>query len=122
MTHYNRKWFAQSPRKRYHLDIFFKDRQTDIMAKNSHQIAFRYRETDGPAGVTRETTQRLARALGVDETQAIHIALRELTTRTLPHYEQDDGPVSRQVIRALEKSAGPPPSTKAKADLFPDID
>jgi hypothetical protein len=122
MAAYSKKLLVHSPHRRYPLDIFLKAQQAGIMAKNSHQIAFRYREADGPTGVTRETTQRLARALGVDETQAIHMALRELTNRTLPHYEQDDGPVSRQLVRALEKSAGPPPKTKAKANLFPDID
>jgi len=41
-----------------------------------NQIAFRYRAADSASGVTRETTKRLAERLGVDETQAIHQALR----------------------------------------------
>lgn len=48
------------------------------------QIAFRYRDVDNASGVTRKTVKRLAEHLGVDETQAIHQALRELATRVLP--------------------------------------
>jgi hypothetical protein len=54
------------------------------------QIAFRYRTVDSVSGVTRKTVKRLA--LGVDETQAIHQALRELAAKVLPQYEQDDAP------------------------------
>jgi hypothetical protein len=39
------------------------------------QIAFRYRPADSATSVTRDTVKRLAERLGVDETQAIHLAL-----------------------------------------------
>jgi hypothetical protein len=39
-----------------------------------NQIAFRYRPVDSTTGVTRATAKRLAERLGVDETQAIHLA------------------------------------------------
>lgn len=71
----------------------------------SHQIPFRYRKVDGPTGVTRNTAQRLAGHLGVDETQAIHLALRELATRVLPQYEADDGPLTDAQIRQIKKMA-----------------
>jgi len=45
------------------------------------QIAFRYRQHDSATGVTRTTTKRLADVLGVDETQVIHLALRELAIK-----------------------------------------
>ncbi len=67
------------------------------------QIAFRYRTVDSPTGVTRETAKRLAEHLGVDETQAIHRALRELAARVLPQYERDDGPISAAQIRQIKK-------------------
>ena len=71
----------------------------------SPQIPFRYRSVDGPTGVTRDTAKRLAGHLGVDETQAIHLALRELATRVLPQYEADDGPLTDAQFRQIKKIA-----------------
>jgi len=45
------------------------------------QIAFRYRTADSTTGVTRDTAKRLAERLGVDETQAIHLALHHMACR-----------------------------------------
>jgi hypothetical protein len=67
------------------------------------QIAFRYRNVDSSSGVTRATARRLAARLGVDETQAIHIALRELAIKFLPQYEADDGAVTAAQIRKIRK-------------------
>ena len=67
------------------------------------QIAFRYRPTDSLTGVTRETAKRLAESLGVDETQAIHLALRELAIKLLPQYEADDGPLTAAQLRQIRK-------------------
>ncbi|MFA7505606.1 MAG: hypothetical protein WCZ28_12975 [Burkholderiaceae bacterium] len=67
------------------------------------QIAFRYRSRDSAAGVTRVTAKRLAEHLGVDETQAIHHALRELALRVLPQYEADDGPLTAAQLRQIRK-------------------
>lgn len=73
-------------------------------AKNLNtQIAFRYRSVDSATGVTRKTAKRLAEHLGVDETQAIHRALRELAVRLLPQYEPDDGPLSAAQVRQIRK-------------------
>ena len=72
--------------------------------KNSNtQIAFRYRPVDSATGVTRKTAKRLAEHLGVDETQVIHRALRELAVRVLPQYEPDDGPLSAAQVRQIRK-------------------
>ncbi len=46
------------------------------------QIAFRYRPTDSATGVSRDTAKRLAQRLGVDETQAIHLALHNMAVRS----------------------------------------
>ena len=73
------------------------DRNTKI------QIAFRYRTVDSPSGVTRKTAKRLAERLGVDETQAIHLALHELAAKVLPQYEPDEGPLSAAQIRQIKK-------------------
>ena len=72
---------------------------------HSPQIPFRYRSVDGPTGVTRDTAKRLAGHLGVDETQAIHLALRELATRVLPQYEADGGPLTDAQMRQIKKIA-----------------
>lgn len=69
----------------------------------NNQIAFRYRATDSATGVSRETAKRLATRLGVDETQAIHQALRELAVRVLPQYEQDNGPLTAAQMRQIKK-------------------
>lgn len=75
------------------------------MTTPSAQIAFRYRPQDSATGITRETAKRLAHTLGVDETQVIHMALRDLALKTLPQYEADDGPLSPAQVQQLQKSA-----------------
>ena len=67
------------------------------------QIGFRYRPADSPSGVTRKTAKRLAERLGVDETQVIHRALRELAAKVLPQYERDEGPLSAAQVRQIKK-------------------
>jgi broad specificity phosphatase PhoE len=74
--------------------------------KQTGQIAFRYRGTDSSAGVTRQTAKRMAKALGVDETQVIHLALREMAVRVLPQYEPDDGPLTEAQVKQVQKAAG----------------
>ncbi len=69
------------------------------------QIAFRYRPADSSTGVTRDTAKRLAAHLGVDETQAIHLALHDLAIKLLPQYEADDGPLSAAQARQITKRA-----------------
>ena len=69
----------------------------------SNQIAFRYRNSDSTTGITRKTAKRLAQHLGVDETQTIHRALRELAVKVLPQYERDDGPLSASQVRQIRK-------------------
>lgn len=74
----------------------------NVRNQNS-QIAFRYRAVDSATGISRETAKRLAAQLGVDETQAIHQALRELAVRVLPQYEQDNGPLKAAQVRQIKK-------------------
>jgi hypothetical protein len=75
------------------------------MTSRIDQIAFRYRTTDSVTGVTRETAKRVADVLGVDETQAIHHALRELASKVLPQYEPDDGPLTSVQIQKIRQHA-----------------
>ncbi len=67
------------------------------------QIAFRYRTADSATGVTRDTARRLAAHLGVDEAQAIHLALRKLAAKLLPQYEADAGPLTSGQVRQVRK-------------------
>jgi len=69
----------------------------------AQQIAFRYRATDSAFGVTRETAKRLADHLGVDETQAIHMALHELAVKLLPQYEADNGALTAAQLDQIKR-------------------
>ena len=82
------------------------------------QIAFRYRTTDSLTGVTRETIKRLAESLGVDETQTIHLALRELAVKVLPQYEADDGPLTAAQVRDIKKRVPQGKKRSVRSSLF----
>lgn len=84
----------------------------------SQQIAFRYRSTDSATGVTRATAKRLAEHLGVDETQAIHLALHELAAKVLPQYEADDGPLTATQLKQIRKRAPRGVKRSVKTRLF----
>ena len=47
----------------------------------------------------------MAECLGVDETQAIHLALHDMAVRLLPQYEAADGPLTAVQIRQIRKRA-----------------
>jgi antitoxin component of RelBE/YafQ-DinJ toxin-antitoxin module len=84
----------------------------------SPQIPFRYRNVDSPTGVTRATAQQLAERMGVDETQAIHLALRQLATKMLPQYEQDDGPLTAAQVLQIKKIAPRSKKKSVRTSLF----
>lgn len=84
----------------------------------SPQIPFRYRNVDSPTGVTRETAKRLAQRMGVDETQAIHMALRQLAVKMLPQYEQDDGPLTTSQVRQIKKMVPAAKKKSVRSSLF----
>ena len=88
------------------------------MATRTDQIAFRYRSVDSNTGVTRDTAKRLAQQLGVDETQAIHRALRDLAVRLLPQYEADDGPLSVAQVRQIKKRVPQGSKRSMRSTLF----
>ena len=84
----------------------------------ANQIAFRYRPTDSATGVSRETAKRLARRLGVDETQAIHLALQDMAARLLPQYEADAGPLTAAQMRQIKKRAPQGKQRSVRSSLF----
>ena len=82
------------------------------------QIAFRYRTIDSATGITRETAKKLAARLGVDETQAIHHALRELAVKLLPQYEADSGPLTAAQLRQIKKQVPQGGKRSVRSSLF----
>ena len=80
-------------------------------------ILLRYRDSDTAYGVTRRTTTRLARALGLSETQLVHVALANLARQTLPRYEADNGPLTERQMEEIRR-AQPRGRMKVKESLF----
>ena len=69
----------------------------------SGQLLFRYRGSDTLAGVSRKTASRLAKTLGLTETQAIHLALVRLAQETLPRYAADKAPLTEKQLKAIKR-------------------
>ena len=82
------------------------------------QISFRYRPADSATGVTRETAKRLAERLGVDETQAIHLALHHMAVKLLPQYEADKGPLTSAQFKAVKKRVPQGKAKSVRSSLF----
>ena len=94
-------------------------RRTSTKRKQSTTsgILLRYRDKDTAYGVTRKTTSRLADALGLSETQVVHVALANLARQTLPRYELDDGPLTKEQMDAIDRLQ-PPGRSKGLKSLF----
>jgi hypothetical protein len=54
----------------------------------------------------------------VDETQVIHLALRELAVKLLPQYEADEGALTQTQLNQLKKLAPKTKLTKKRSSLF----
>lgn len=80
-------------------------------------ILLRYRDKDTAFGVTRNTASRLAKTLGLSETQVIHVALANFARQTLPRYEADNGPLTPQQMDEIRRLQ-PPGRMKVKESLF----
>ncbi len=80
-------------------------KQTTTRRKSSttEGILLRYREADTPYGVTRNTASRLAKTLGLSETQVIHAALAQFARQNLPRYEADNGPLTNEQQGAIRE-------------------
>ncbi len=88
------------------------------MATTASQIPFRYCEVDTPMGVSRETAKRLSVLLGLDETQTIHLAMRQLADKHLPQYEPDNGMVTARQVDQIRRAAGSRKPGKVKSSLL----
>jgi hypothetical protein len=72
-------------------------------ANNSLLVKFQSRDT--PFGVTRATVRAIAKELGINEMQVIHMALSRFATDVLPAYAPDDAPLTAKEVLALRKDA-----------------
>ncbi|MFM9970693.1 MAG: hypothetical protein ACKVQK_20065 [Burkholderiales bacterium] len=90
---------------------------TSKRAATSSAVLLRYRPQDTAFGVSRSTTAKLAKTLGLTETQVIHVALARFARETLPRYEMDDGPLTKAHEKAIEKLV-PQGRMKAAQSLF----
>jgi len=80
-------------------------------------ILLRYREKDTAYGVTRKTASRLAKTLGLSETQVVHVALANFARQTLPRYEADNGPLTQQQMDEIRRLQSPG-RMKGRESLF----
>jgi len=67
-------------------------------------VLFRFREKDSREGITRETLKRLASALDVSETAAMHQALVEYARQHVPQYPKDEGPLGAAQLRKISET------------------
>ena len=89
---------------------------------SANQIPFRYRAADSATGVTRDTAKRLAERLGVDETQAIHLALHDMAVKLLPQYEADEGPLTANQMRQIRKRVPQSKKRSVRSSLFVEVE
>lgn len=82
------------------------------------QLLFRFRPVDSENGISRATLKRLAAALGVTETHAMHYALRKLATEVLPDYEADDGALTAEQLAAIKQAEPQGRVTSIASSLF----
>ena len=66
-------------------------------------MVFRFRDTDTRFGVSRRTTTRLAKQLGMTETEVIHFAIAQLAREQLPAYEADDTALSSKQLERIKQ-------------------
>jgi len=75
------------------------------VSSGSGGFLLKFRGADSSYGVTRGTVKEISSALGLTETQVVHIALSKLAQEVLPAYEPDDGPLTQQQLAALRRDA-----------------
>lgn len=69
--------------------------------KQSVGFLLRLRKQDTPTGVSVTTVEALMHLTGLSKTEVAHLALRQMANRYLPTYEQDDGALTNDQIRAI---------------------
>ena len=84
----------------------------------TESLLFRFRPSDSAGGISRRTLTRLAKNLGVSETQAVHYALRKLAKEVLPAYAADDGDLTAAQRAAICKAEPQGRGKSVRSSLF----
>ena len=66
-------------------------------------MVLRFRDIDTRFGVSRRTTTRLARQLGMTETEVIHFAIAQLAREQLPAYAPDDAALTSKQLDRIKQ-------------------
>ena len=66
-------------------------------------MVFRFRDVDTRFGVSRSTTTRLAKQLGMTETEVIHFAIAQLAQAQLPAYAPDDAALTHKQLEHIKR-------------------
>ncbi|MCO8166244.1 MULTISPECIES: hypothetical protein [Pseudomonas] len=84
-------------------------------AEKAETFLVRLRPQDTPSGVSISTVEMLMSQTGLNRTEVVHLALRELANRWLPRYEEDDGPLTDAQYEAILAAS---PATDTPEELF----
>lgn len=76
---------------------------------------FRMRKQDTPTGVSSETVEKLTAITGLTKTEVVHLALRQMANKIIPHYELDDRDLSDEQLQAVREMS---PATSMPDSLF----
>ena len=88
------------------------------MKSKLEQLPLRFPASDSVTRVSRPTLGAIARTLGLNETQAVHFALRRLADEILPRYDQDDGPLTDGQIEAIRNQESQRTEGEPLSSLF----
>jgi len=77
--------------------------QSSTRARLRQGMVFRFRDVDTRFGVSRRTTARLAKQLGMTETEVIHFAIAQLAREQLPTYEPDDAALTPKQLKRIKQ-------------------
>lgn len=73
--------------------------------KQTGGFLLRLRKKDTPTGVSGSTIEALMNLTGLSKTEVAHLALRQMADRFLPLYEEDDGALTNDQIRAIRNAS-----------------
>ncbi len=67
------------------------------------KLLLTFRDRDAVHAVSRRTVKKIAKLLGLNETETALLALARLRDQLIPAYKPDDGPVPDRVLEAISK-------------------
>ena len=76
-----------------------------MMKAANDSLLVKFQSRDTPFGVTRAMVRAIAKELGINEMQVIHIALSRFAIDVLPAYAADDGPLTVKQVLTIRKDA-----------------